>query len=178
MMTDALQKLGAARSIVIDEANVILAGNGIRDAAATVGIDKVRIVEADGKTLIAVRRRGLTETEKRDLAIADNRTAELAEWNVQQFEADVRAGLTFEPWFSAEELDALVGPVRDLDLAAQVAESAVKGLRLAVFTVTPEQYDRLWATLDVLKVEHGDGASPSAEGNAMIWAVDHASART
>jgi len=77
MMTDALQKLGAARSIVIDESNVILAGNGIRDAAATVGIDKVRIVEADGKTLIAVRRRGLTETEKRDLAIADNRTAEL-----------------------------------------------------------------------------------------------------
>ena len=51
-------RFGAARSIVIDEGNVVLAGNGTTDAAAEAGIAHVRVVEAAGDELIAVRRRG------------------------------------------------------------------------------------------------------------------------
>ena len=48
------------------------------EAAAASGIDKVRIIETDGDEVIAVRRTGLTEESKVGLALADNRTAELA----------------------------------------------------------------------------------------------------
>src|SRR5687768_9857621 len=84
MVVDALHQVGAARSIVIDEDDVILAGNGVTEAAAEAGITRVRVIEADGQELIAVRRRGLTEAQKRALAIFDNRTAELAEWDAEQ----------------------------------------------------------------------------------------------
>lgn len=108
MVVDALQKVGAARSIVIDEDNVILAGNGVTEAAAEVGITKVRVIDAAGDELVAVRRTGLSAKQKRDLAIYDNRTAELAEWDVAQLQADLEAGLTLEPWFNEDELAALL----------------------------------------------------------------------
>lgn len=109
MVVDALHQVGAARSIVIDEDNVILAGNGVTEAAAEAGITRVRVIEADGQELIAVRRTGLTEAQKRALAMFDNRAGELAEWNVDQLAADVAAGLDLKPWFSDEELAAVLG---------------------------------------------------------------------
>jgi DNA modification methylase len=48
MITASLKDIGAARSIVIDEDNVILAGNGVTAAAAAAGITKLRVVDADG----------------------------------------------------------------------------------------------------------------------------------
>ena len=103
MVTASLRDVGAARSIVIDENDLVLAGNGVVQAAADAGITKVQVVEVDGSTLVAVRRRGLSADQKRALAIYDNRTAELAEWNVAQLEADQAAGLTLEPWFTEDE---------------------------------------------------------------------------
>src|SRR4026209_1099102 len=69
MVVDALHQVGAARSIVIDEDNVILAGNGVTEAAAEAGITKLRVIDAAGDELIAVRRSGLTDEQKRALAI-------------------------------------------------------------------------------------------------------------
>lgn len=109
MVVDALHKVGAARSIVIDENNVILAGNGVTEAAGEAGITKVRVVEASGDEIIAVRRVGLTAEQKRSLAIADNRAAELAEWDPEQLAADAAAGLELEPWFSDRELEGIIG---------------------------------------------------------------------
>lgn len=108
MLVDALQKVGASRSIVLDENDVILAGNGVVEAASEAGLTKVQIVEADGETLVAVRRRGLTEAQKRELAIYDNRTAELATWNVEQLQADLKDGLDLAPFFFDDELKALL----------------------------------------------------------------------
>lgn len=108
MVVDALQQVGAARSIVIDEANVILAGNGVTEAAAEAGITKVRIIEADGNELVAVRRRGLSEAQKRALAIYDNRTSELATWDEGQLAADRHAGLCLQPFWTPEEEAALL----------------------------------------------------------------------
>lgn len=111
MVVDALQHVGAARSIVIDEDNVILAGNGVTEAAAEAGITKLRVIDAAGDELIAVRRSGLTAEQKRALAIYDNRTGELATWNVDQLSADLANGLELAPYFFEEELKALLaGP--------------------------------------------------------------------
>ena len=81
MIESALSEVGAARSIVIDEDGVVLAGNATIEAAAQAGIERVQVVEADGNTIIAVRRRGLTPEQKVKLALFDNRAAELADWD-------------------------------------------------------------------------------------------------
>ncbi|MPZ24516.1 MAG: hypothetical protein GEU28_13515 [Dehalococcoidia bacterium] len=77
----SLREVGAARSIVVDEAGTILAGNATVEAAEQVGITRVRVVEADGTELVAVRRANLTPEQKRRLALLDNRAAELADWD-------------------------------------------------------------------------------------------------
>lgn len=107
MVVTSLQELGAARSIVIDEDNVVLAGNGVTAAAAQAGIHKLRIVDVPGDTLVAVRRRGLTAEQKRALALFDNRTGELAEWNVAQLAADLQNGEDLSAFFLDGELAAL-----------------------------------------------------------------------
>ena len=81
-IADLLKQVGAARSIVIDEEGVVLAGNGVLAAAGRAGIEKVQVVDADGKTLVAVRRAGLTPKQKAQLAVGDNRSNELSEWDV------------------------------------------------------------------------------------------------
>lgn len=81
LIVDALHEVGAARSIVIDESGRVLAGNATIEAAAEAGIERVQVVDADGETIIAVRRTGLTEAQKVRLALLDNRTAELATWD-------------------------------------------------------------------------------------------------
>ena len=81
LIKESLQRYGAARSIVIDENNRILAGNGTIEGAKEAGIDRIRVIETDGDEVIAVRRTGLTEEQKVGLALADNRTADLSEWD-------------------------------------------------------------------------------------------------
>lgn len=118
MIADALQEIGAARSIVIDDEGNILAGNGTVEAAAQAGIERVRVVDADGEEIIAVRRSGLTEEQKRRLALYDNRTAELAEWDVDQLLADLDNGDDLWSFWRPEELDALLHAVEPPELDA------------------------------------------------------------
>lgn len=108
MIADGMGKVGAARSIVIDEQGRVLAGNATVEAAAQAGIERVQIVDADGNTLVAVRRSGLTETQKRQLAYYDNRAAELAEWNPEQVAADAADGMQTRELFSDAELMAIL----------------------------------------------------------------------
>jgi len=83
LISEALTDVGAARSIVVDETGTVLAGNVTVAAAGRAGFSRVRIIDADGAELIAVRRSGLTPDQKRRLALYDNRTAELAEWDTE-----------------------------------------------------------------------------------------------
>ena len=127
----ALREVGAARSIVVDETGTILAGNATVQAAGQVGIAKVRIVETDGSELVAVRRIGLSPEQKRRLALFDNRTAELAEWDL-----GVLATLAEETDLSAlwehDELAAILAhaelPEIDFPEYDESAEEAVKWL--------------------------------------------------
>ena len=105
-IVSSLQEVGAARSIVIDEDNIILAGNGVIEAAGIAGIENVRVIEADGNEIIAVKRKGLTPEQKTRLALWDNRAAELAEWDVEQLQIEFDAGM-LDGLFSEFELAEL-----------------------------------------------------------------------
>jgi hypothetical protein len=109
MIADSLQAVGAGRSIVIDEQNQLIGGHGVVEAAAQVGITKLKVVDADGTEIVAVRRTGLTPDQKRAMALYDNRTAELSEWATDQLKDDVAAGLDLSPFFTEDELEKLLG---------------------------------------------------------------------
>jgi hypothetical protein len=90
MIGDSLQALGPTRSIVIDETDTVLAGNGVVEAARKAGkIKRVLVIEGDDDTLVAVRRRGLTAEQKRQLPYYDNRAGELATWAGEQVVRDM-----------------------------------------------------------------------------------------
>lgn len=73
LIKKSLEELGAGRSILIDNDDTIIAGNGVMQNAEKLGIP-TRIVETSGDELIVVKRTDLSSTdEKRKLlAMADN----------------------------------------------------------------------------------------------------------
>jgi DNA modification methylase len=96
--------------VVIDEDNRILAGNGTVDAAKRAGISKVRVIETDGDEIIAVKRTGLTEDQKIGLALADNRTSDLSEWDKEMLH-QLSEEHDITPWFEAEDLAEIMSEV-------------------------------------------------------------------
>jgi hypothetical protein len=123
MIAESFRTVGAARSIVIDEGDQVLAGNGALDGATAAGITKLHIVEVEGDTLVAVRRRGLSDEQKRALALYDNRSAELAEWNDEQLKADLDNDLSLQPFWTAEEEEALASNSAAEDVLAMAAST-------------------------------------------------------
>ena len=76
LIKKSLVECGAGRSIVLDNEDVIVAGNGVYEEARELGL-KVRVIESDGSELIAIKRTDLSTTDERRklLALADNHTS-------------------------------------------------------------------------------------------------------
>ena len=89
LIKKSLERFKAGRSVLIDKDNNIIAGNKTVQAAATMGM-KVRVIETTGDELIAVKRTDIDidSKEGRELALADNRTAQInLAWDEQNLEA-------------------------------------------------------------------------------------------
>ncbi len=69
-LASVLEGLGVFIPIVIDEADVILAGHGRLEAAKLLGMGEVPTLQI----------KGLSESEKRAFVLADNRLAEMSGW--------------------------------------------------------------------------------------------------
>ena len=150
LIEESINRYGAARSIVIDESNRILAGNGTVEAAAASGIDKVRIIETNGDEVIAVRRTGLSEESKVGLALADNRTAELAEWDKEMLNT-LASEHEIEPWFSGDELMAILADSEsDFNEDEEVDDQSGKIDAVFQIIVNCRNEEEQTATLDYL----------------------------
>lgn len=66
----SLERFGQQKPIVVDETGTVIAGNGTLEAAKALGWKKIAVV-----------RTSLKDGEAIAFALADNRTAELAEWD-------------------------------------------------------------------------------------------------
>lgn len=107
---DSLSKFGQQKAIVVGDGGIVIAGNGTLEAAKRLGWDT-----------IDVRRSGLKADEATAYAIADNRSAELAEWDDPVL-GDILGELKESGW----ELDDL--GFNDEDLKDILKQEAVPGL--------------------------------------------------
>ena len=130
LIQESLQRYGAARSIVIDEENRILAGNGTVDGAKAAGIENVRIIETDGDEIIAIKRTNLSEEQKIGLALADNRTSDLSEWD-QEMLHTLSQEYDINDWFDLDDLTKIVG---DSDISGIESTEGAKELDLTAFS--------------------------------------------
>lgn len=115
LIKKSLLECGAGRSIVIDNDNEIIAGNGIYEQAQKLGI-KTKVIETDGTELVVVKRTDLsTEDEKRkQLAVMDNSTSDSSEFDFELLATD----------FDIEELKDFGIELDNLDISDEVpAES-------------------------------------------------------
>ena len=170
----SLQEVGASRSIVIDEDNIILAGNGVIEAAGIAGIENVRVIEADGNEIIAVKRKGLTPEQKTRLALWDNRAAELAEWDVEQLQIEFDAGM-LDGMFSEFELADYgfqeVKPEEWDNAFDKLPEGDRAPFQQMTFTLHDDQAERIKEALTKAKHE-GDfngSENENSNGNALWW---------
>lgn len=172
MIEQALHTVGAARSIVIDEGGVVLAGNATIEAAAQAGIERVRVVEADGNELIAVQRRGLTDEQKAQLALYDNRAAELADWDPAVL-AELAEAVDLSGLFGDDELAAILSRIPDADAWDAALGALPDGERAPfqqmTFTVSDEQAEHIKAALDKAKRMGSfiDTGNENSNGNAL-----------
>lgn len=130
LIRKSLNECGAGRSILIDNDNEIIAGNGIYEQAKELGI-KTKIVETDGSELVVVKRTDLsTDDEKRkQMAIMDNSTSDSSEFDVELLKVDL----------SIPELQELGVPVfeaTNLDVGNFFEESEEKEKKKKTITIT------------------------------------------
>ena len=76
----SLRKFGQQKPIVVDAKGIVLAGNGTLIAAQELGWTEIQIVRTE-----------LAGVEATAFAIADNRTAELAEWEEDKLNAVLKS---------------------------------------------------------------------------------------
>lgn len=149
MIESGMGRVGAARSIVIDEDGVILAGNATVEAATRAGIERVIVVDVDGDALVAVRRTGLTDSQKVDLALLDNRTSELSGWSAEELAAIAGDGeVDLSLFWDQHELDAFHLGVPSLDdVEAKYGEPGERDgwpvIRVQVPPETLDEYESL-----------------------------------
>ncbi len=114
----SLARFGQQKPIVIDANNVVRAGNGTLTAAKTLGWTHLNIVRTE-----------LASVEATAFAIADNRTAELAEWDAEILAAALADPSIGDLGFDAEELKKWLGdddaapPIEEPQPATPVGES-------------------------------------------------------
>ena len=106
----SLKRFGQQKPIVINQQGIVIAGNGTLTAARSLGWDTIQAVETK-----------LHGSEATAFAIADNRTAELAEWDIDNLIKQVNALELEDPelanavGFDSLELDELLGDVIDTE---------------------------------------------------------------
>ena len=114
MLQQSMEDAGAGRSILVDKAGRIIAGNTTMATWRKVNPEApVHVVETTGEELVVVQRTDLdledATTPARRLSYLDNRSSEVGlEWDVQRIMDDINAGLDFGGIFDPSALSAML----------------------------------------------------------------------
>lgn len=108
LIKKSLEECGAGRSIVIDNEDNIIAGNGIFEQAQKLGL-KTKVIETDGSELVVVKRTDLQtdDAKRKQLAVMDNSTSDSSEFDFdllgEDFETETLQDWGLELDFQIEE---------------------------------------------------------------------------
>jgi hypothetical protein len=89
IIKNSLENNGAGRSILVDNENNIIAGNGVYEQWEG---KPIKIVETDGNELIVVKRKDISpdDPRKKNLAIVDNSASDLSEFDYILLKEDLK----------------------------------------------------------------------------------------
>ena len=109
----AIEANGFVHPVIVDEARIVLAGNGRLEAARRIGLTEVPCIRIDH----------LSAQEKRAFAIADNRLAEDSEWDLELLASEIKEIMTDDPDLTIE-LTGFETPEIDRILETEAANRA------------------------------------------------------
>lgn len=113
LIKKSVSEVGLGRSVVIDNENEIVCGNGLVST-----LDKntpIKVIETDGSELVVVKRTDLkTDDEKRkQLAIMDNSTSDSSEFDLESLQADFDVE-QLQDWGLDVEFESLEENIKDI----------------------------------------------------------------
>lgn len=80
-LQESIREFGIVKPVLIDEDGMILAGHGIVEAAKAEGLEELPCIHA----------KDLSEAQKKAYILADNKLAELADWDMDEVERELAA---------------------------------------------------------------------------------------
>jgi hypothetical protein len=157
----SLRKFGQQKPIVVDAKGIVLAGNGTLTAAQELGWTEIQIVRTE-----------LAGVEATAFAIADNRTAELAEW--EDSLNDVLKSLQDEGvdladlGYSPEDLGQFSANAVGMP---ELASGDKQPFQQKTFTLHDEQAEDVDAAIAKAKqMGHGEsGVNENSNGNGLAF---------
>lgn len=157
----SLRKFGQQKPIVVDAKGIVLAGNGTLTAAQELGWTEIQIVRTE-----------LAGVEATAFAIADNRTAELAEW--EDSLNDVLKSLQDEGvdladlGYSPEDLGQFAANSVEMP---ELASGDKQPFQQKTFTLHDEQAEDVDAAISKAKqMGHGEsGVNENSNGNGLAF---------
>lgn len=166
----SLARFGQQKPIVVDADGIVRAGNGTLEAARALGWKTISVV-----------RTPLKGSEATAYAIADNRTAELAEWDGTALAEQLRS-LQSEDFdldavgYTDDEIGALIdGLAKELidnaglaDAMAELPSGDKEPFQQMTFTVSDAQAEAVKEALSKAKDAGGfDAGNENSNGNAL-----------
>lgn len=112
MLKASLQAYGAGRSLLVDKHGVVIAGNKTLEAAASIGLEDMVVVQSDGTKLVVVQRIDLdlaSDPRAKALGVADNRVAQIGlDWDAKVLQELLTQGADFGAMFTENEIASLL----------------------------------------------------------------------
>lgn len=160
----SLQRWGQQKPIVIDAKNVIRAGNGTFKAAKALGWEKLDCVRSE-----------LSGSEMAAFAIADNRTAELADWSAEL--SSVLESLSVDLPdldFGEMALDGLCNVFDAEEISAPELNDGDRApFQQMTFTLHDSQAEIVKAAIDRAKTMMGEcTVNENSNGNALYFIAE------
>jgi len=158
----SLRKFGQQKPIVVDAKGIVLAGNGTLTAANELGWTEIQIVRTE-----------LAGVDATAFAIADNRTAELAEWEEDKLNAVLKSlqdeGIDLaDLGYSPEDLGQFAANAVGMP---ELASGDKQPFQQKTFTLHDEQAEEVdTAIVKAKQMGHGKSSvNENSNGNGLAF---------
>lgn len=161
----SLKKFGQLKNIVVIPDGTVIAGNGTLQAAKAIGLEELTALVFEG-----------TAEEARAFAIADNRTAELAEWDLEALIKSLKdLPQADELGFSTAELDKILAEAKQTlaEAIGGLDESGAPEFEQITFILQAKQVVEIRRAIGLAKKKTKAKENKNSNGNALAFICSH-----